>query len=564
MLARMVRAAVSAALGAACLTLAAATGAWGQTPIPSRQEVNPIQRSPAPAARPGEDLLTGVQATQCPLRNSTMSFTLKSVRFEDATGVSTEDLAPSYAGRLGQTLPVAAICDIRDKASEIYFRRGIFAKVEIPPQRIEDGALTLKVIEARIVSVRVVGDAGPSQPLIEAYLEELRGLTPFDLDVAQRYLLLASDVPGVRLSVSLRPAAEGAGAVDLEVSVSRDRFDGVVSAQNFGSEAVGRWGGLARVDFNSFTRFGERTSLVLYSTLGQDEQLVVQVNEELRLGSSGLSGLASLAAARSKPGGVFAPLNLESSSVIGTVGLSYPLIRHRRRGLDVSAGFEWIDQDTEFGGGLPLTEDRLRVLFGRVRGSVASRGWRMPTRLGGGLELRKGLDGLGASDAGSLMLSRLDGVPDAWVARFDGSAQVDFNRRFRGLVKLQGQYAEDPLLSYEELAVGNLTVGRGYDPAVNAGDRGAMASFELRGGPWSLPRSSSVEAFVFYDWARIENLDIGGDDRTLASAGFGLRTRINSGVFLDLVYAHPFDKPLATSPDKPEPRLLVGLSAILF
>ena len=36
--------------------------------------------------------------------------------------------------------------------------------------------------------------AGAATPLVEAYAEKLRGLAPFDLDVAQRYLLLKSRI----------------------------------------------------------------------------------------------------------------------------------------------------------------------------------------------------------------------------------------------------------------------------------------------------------------------------------------------------------------------------------
>ena len=81
--------------------------------------------------------------------------------------------------------------------------------MEIPEQRISGGALVLDVIEAHVVNVRVRGDIGPAQSAVERYVEKLRGMKPFDMRKAQRYLLLASDVPGVRISASLRAAAEG-------------------------------------------------------------------------------------------------------------------------------------------------------------------------------------------------------------------------------------------------------------------------------------------------------------------------------------------------------------------
>ncbi len=97
------------------------------------------------------------------------------------------------------------ICRIRDRAARIIFDNGVLARVEIPEQRIAGGALVLEVIEAQVVNVRVRGDVGPAQAAVERYAEKLRGMKPFDMAKAQRYLLLASDVPGLRVRAAVRP-----------------------------------------------------------------------------------------------------------------------------------------------------------------------------------------------------------------------------------------------------------------------------------------------------------------------------------------------------------------------
>src|SRR5690606_8906014 len=112
----------------------------------------------------------------------------------------------AYAEFLGREEPVSVICAIRDRAARMLFDHGVLARVEIPEQRITGGALTLEVIEAHVVNVRVRGDAGPAQDAIERYAEKLRGMAPFDMAKAQRYLLLASDVPGVRVRAAIRPS----------------------------------------------------------------------------------------------------------------------------------------------------------------------------------------------------------------------------------------------------------------------------------------------------------------------------------------------------------------------
>jgi hemolysin activation/secretion protein len=393
-------------------------------------------------------------------------------------------------------------------------------------------------------------------------------MAPFSLADAQRYLLLANDVPGVEVQAGLRPSAAGRGAVDLEVTVSRDPYDAVVNVQNLGSKAIGRWGGLLRADFNGFTPLGERSSLVLYSTLENNEQHIVQLLEEARFGDDGWLGRGSIAYARTRPGDVLSPLGLESDSWVASLEAVYPLIRKRRQSINLSAGLDYVDQQTDFGGGGTLTDDKLRVVFARAeaigRGALAD----LPVDGTVGLEVRQGLDILGASSPGETTLSRLEGDPQGTVVRADGFGNLLLPHGFGVGAAFQAQWADGPLLSYEQLTVGNLTIGRGYDPSSVAGDRGVAGSLELRYGPWTPPGQRwSVQGYGFFDAARVEDLSRFGENRTVRSVGAGLRfsTRIRErSVSLDVAYADPLDKTSSVADSEPPSRLLVTLTAQLF
>src|SRR5262245_25576315 len=270
----------AALLATVVLVAAGIAPAAGQSPAPSPQELNPAEIAPPPPSASRGDILAPPEPGACPLRTSDLRFVLQAVSFTGAQAVTPQDLAPAYAEFVGREVPVSALCDIRDRALQILFSRGLLARVEIPQQRIMEGRVTFEIIEAYLASVRVTGDVGPAQSKVEDYIEMLRGMRPFNLTRAQRYLLLASDVPGVALSATLRPSDAGRGAVDLEVNVSRDAVSGVLNVQNFGSHETGPYGAIARADLNSFTRFGERTSLVVYSTLDGREQRVVQLDRK--------------------------------------------------------------------------------------------------------------------------------------------------------------------------------------------------------------------------------------------------------------------------------------------
>lgn len=564
----MVAGRATAVFGQTAPPAAAVAGAVAQ---PSPQALNPAQLAPPSAARTrsDDDLLASPEAGPCPLANSSLRFVLRSVEFAGAFKVRMRDLAPAYAAAIGNEIGLAEVCRIRDVAGEILFRQGVLARVEVPEQRIEDGRLKLAVIEAHVVSVQVRGDAGPAQERIESFVEKLRGMRPFDIREAQRYLLLASDVPGVRISAALRPNPEGMGAVDLIVTVSRKPVDALVNVQNLGSQALGRFGGVARVDFNGFTRFGERTSLVVYSTLANQEQQVVELLSEARLGDEGLTAKGSASYGISDPGAQLAPLHLDGRSLVLSGGLYYPLIRLRRTNVNLGGGFDLIDQKTNFKQGGVLSEDHLRVFFAHVD---ADRQWRPVNAflpggdIGGDIDVRRGVNGLGSSAPGEKDLSRIGGRPDGLVVRGDAHLDLALLTKLLGHMSISGQYSETPLLAYEQFAVGDLTVGRGYDPSALTGDEGLGGSIELRAGQfsppaaWKLPNDMNVGVFAFYDIAAVFNHEVGSESRTVRSAGGGFNLRLTSRVGLDVSYAHPFDKTSTFVASAPSSRVLVSLT----
>ncbi|MDG2527910.1 ShlB/FhaC/HecB family hemolysin secretion/activation protein [Caulobacter endophyticus] len=563
--------AVMGASAAACLSAAllAPSPAAAQVALPSRQQLDPANAAPI-AAAPRGDLFKGVQAGPCAFRDSPIKITLKAVDFQGGTttplALSDQALASTYAEFIGREAPLSVACDIRDRVAALYLRRGVLANVVIPEQRIADGRLTLAVVEARIVSVNYHGDAGPAQKQVVRFLDHLRGMAPFDLDVAQRYLLLASDVPGVRIQSALKPSPHGQGAMDLEVAISRDAVDGSVASQNYGSKTVGRDLTLARLDLNGFTPLGERTSILGYGTLSSDEQRVIQVAERFFIGGDGLTADLSGAWGWTKPGDILKPLDLEGESFAGNVRLTYPLVRHRNRNLNIGVGLDWIDQKVEFGGGLAtLTEDHLRVFFLRLDGHYAPASLAAHSvAMTGVFELRQGSNGLGASRYGDLSASRFLGKPKATVMRTEGEIGGRLAGPVIGKLNVLWQHTDDPLLSYEEYGIGNLTIGRGYDPSAAAGDRALAASLELSTVPLPIRGGRAAwRPYAFYDLAELTNLGIGAGKLDLTSAGVGVRAQLTSRVAVDLTWAKPFDSPFGVG-DAPSSRVLVSLSAALF
>lgn len=528
---------------------------------PSRQELNPAGR--AQLAPPTPDLFSKPGEGACPLAENPAPLTVTSVTFRGLTAVPAEKLTPAYADLLNKPGDASDLCKVRDRVADALFDRGLLARVEIPAQTINGGAVTLEVIEAHIVNVTVRGDPGPAAPVLEKYAAKLRGMAPFDVNRVQRYVLLASDVPGLKVKASVRPNLSGErGAVDLDLTVERNPQDLILNVQNQQAKTTGRWGGLARGDLNAWNAYGARTSLVAYRTI-RNEQWVVQGLHEARLDGEGLIVRGALAYGESHPGDVLKPLGLKSRSAVANGELAYPVVRKRRENLTVAGGFDFIDQDTKFPGGATLINDDLRVIYLRADADKTLYLGFRPVVLNASTSLRQGLAGLGATGKGDRLLSRAEAHPGALVASGEASAYLVVSPRLSFRAEVNAQYSDKPLAAYEEYAVGSLTIGRGYDPAYISGDNALAASFEVHAGPYQPRAGWAVSPYAFFDIAHTSDRDRGGVHQTVKSIGVGVQVPVRDRWTLDVGYAQPLDK-RAFDRKKPPGRLLVNLTARFF
>ena len=551
----------------------------GQATGLSREQVNPGGQVENQRRQRAADVFSGPAREACQLSDDPgLAFDFRQGIIEDPARIlSDHDKQSAWGGALGRKITPHELCDIRDRLAERIFRRGVLARVIIPPQTIAGGVVRFRVIAAKIISVRFDGDdIGPAQAKAEAYLNHLRRREKFDLDSAQRWLLLVNDIPGVQANAkivhSTTPGAPPEG-LDLLVTIKRTPIDEFGLISNVNAKSLGPWNAIARVDFNGLTSWGEKTSLIGYTTLGNNRQEVAQIVETAKVGDSGLFGQASFSWGHSRPGDILKQLDLTGNSYVGTVEFDYPLVRLQRETLVLAGGMDFINQTTTFKSGQALSDDALRVVWLRADASTAATDRPvldnlMSTAADMSVEVRKGLDVLGASKAGAQALSRNQGQPDAWVVRGEGHASLKIapdNLKFVPITfsgHFIGQWANAPLLAYEEQAIGNLTIGRGYDPNSASGDRVASGEFLIELGPMAFRRTIRVTPYAFYDLAYVGYLEQGQVDVTLRSLGCGVELRLpydarGHTVRMDLGYAKPLDKPIPSAMEKPHERFLI-------
>lgn len=562
---------LAVAFAGASVTLLAPAAMAQSVPgtLPSREQIEPLR---APILRPGEQVRVRDRTPQpgpCAFATSNLSVDLQRLRFIG----SGDRPIPSVVQNLLADVrpapgpqPLSNLCGLRDAANERLFRAGYIASVQIPPQEITTGEAVLQVTLTRLMDVQLEGSPGPYKGTIDARIAQLKALDPLNRFEAERILLLAGDVPGLDVALVLRPADTQPGEVIGTLSIRYTPWSVMGNVQNHGSRFLGRELGTARAEFFGLTGLSDRTFISASSTFDVDEQQVLQAGHYMS-DSLGRSAGLRFSYAWSRPD--VDPLDLRSRSWIAGLDLSAPLIRSVDRNLNIGGGLELIDQRVRLHGedfSLPVTRDKLRIAFARLGGSLRSPRYDGTDayNLSGSIELRQGLDILSATNrgefSGGYAPSRTQGNPTATVIRggVDGSAG---SGPFSLGVSLQGQWANDPLLSIEEYSVGNYTLGRGYDPAVTSGDRALGMRIEPR---ITLPIRGNVGAqlFAFHDKVRFWNLDdfATEDGRTLSSWGAGARVSLFRRALLEVMYARPSDRGLSTDARRASDRVLISLT----
>lgn len=552
--------------------LAAPAGAQVATGgAPTREEIN---RAPVGAdTRPPSRLTVegGIERAPCPLDDpkfAGVTVTVSQVMFDNLKVVAPEILKSSYESYIGKTVSIATVCEIRDAAATILRRQGYLAAVQVPPQRIENGIIHFDVLMARIVQVQVRGDAGKSERLIAGYLDALKGDEVFNERLAERYLLLARDLPGYDVRLTLRPAGTAPGEVLAEVSVARTPIAIDANIQNYGSRDVGRFGGLLRGEAYDLLGFGDRLTLGFFSTADFKEQQVAQGGYDIRVGREGLTLGARFTYAWTNPSlrdTTGTAIDITSHTLVASLEGSYPFLRTQATNLRGAAGFDFINQDVRLPSNFH-TRDRLRIFYSRIDvdaidrasiGALAGYSAAEPRwRATGSLEVRQGIAGLGASDGCGLATppcdrppSRANGKPDAFEIRVNGQLEYRPLPKITFVLSPRAQYSTKPLFSYEQYSAGNYTVGRGYDPGSLIGDSGAGFQAEIRFGSLVPSTRSSIEfqPYAFYDrswvWRKFDPTNP-MDDRSqqLSSVGGGVRATFGDHARLDVAVAKPLDR----------------------
>jgi len=423
-----------------------------------------------------------------------------------------------------------------------YRDMGWMSYVFLPPQEIERGIVTIKIVEGVLgkIEFEVPQTRNTSKEQIERVFHAL-DLTesPLSLQRLDFANQISNSLSGVQVKTVLIPGSE-VGTVDLAISISDlATFSGVVAVDNSGAASTGsgrvgivaNWRGLAGIGDN----FG--TNLI--SSSGSD---FVRLSYSLPFGD--LGGRFGVGAAKAEyRSSLLGDISLDGSADVFEMEVIYPIFQKYINSMKFSTSFnkKHFDNRNQLSKFMPFessshySQDTITfTLDGWLRDSFGSRGDNFVSvaLTAGALNLKGS-----ANEVSDAKTTKTAGDFNKLRLLFTREQVLSSDLNF--LVTLAAQWANKNLDGSEKFYLGGVEGVRAYPTNEAGGSEGSVLNFELR--RWL---NSHLSMVAFYDWGRVrvnrEN-DFSGaalvNDLSLKGGGLSLVWKEPTGTELKLSWA---------------------------
>lgn len=447
-----------------------------------------------------------------------------------------------------------------DLITGVYRQKGyITSRAYLPPQKIEQGMLEIKVIEGITGDLEIKGNRYFKTALLKEKITLKKG-EPFNYNILRKNCSKINEHPDRTTRTMLMPGKEP-GTTDIVLEV-KDQLPIHIGFDwdNFGSRYIEKDRYRTTLTHNNL--LGWEDILTLQYQLAEADtywltslRYLLPITEDLDLGFF-------VARTKLDLGREYKDLDARGKSRLYSIYLTQSLIEEESIDLSLNLGFDYKDI-FNFQLGDETSRDRLRIAkigldldltdnFGRtlITNEVD---FGIPDVMGGlkekdsseqGTDASKGHGGSRAGSGGEFIKDTLD------LLRLQ---RMPFNSVL--LWKNQFQFSPYILTAAEQFQIGGIVNVRGYPPAEVVGDRGYASTFEWSFPPYLIPKDINVpfskakfyDAFriaALYDWAtaRLKRPSATEEkNKTLRSAGCGIRFNLPENFSLRLDFGWPLD-----------------------
>lgn len=462
--------------------------------------------------------LQGESAPSQQLPSEGERFVLKGIHFNPSEFIETAQLQALASDYVGRSISFEDINELLRKINTIYEEAGqLTARAVVPPQSVENGVLSIVLVEAKIDAV--TWQSAPKSVDEDFYLQRI-AVTPGEtLDSPALIAAISrfnSTSPGPQVSASLAPG-QGFGTTRIDLQAFEPNpLQWSLFANNYGSEGTGReqYGG--SLTWFSPTGVADAFNAVVVATSGSEYGSLRYSRPVNR--RNGVVYVEAGTNNTSIKKGPFAALNIEGESRTYGLGFDQPW---------------WIDNNWTLLGGIAYSRQNSEST---IDGFLLSEVDVDEVILKGQVEYRDG-PWYGRYEQRLRQASvknSVNGESNSYqLVNGLGYISRDIKTDFQLVGRLSWQFATDSenLSSALLYQFGGISSVRGYESGVIASPQGVTLNTEAH---WRF--SEKLQPFIFFDYGRA--MELGTTDVDLMSVGVGLNFNWGRHVSLNLVAAN--------------------------
>ena len=454
-----------------------------------------------------------------------LRFALQQVIWNPSEILTKEQIQAVTATYIGKQVTLKDLREMADKITNLYRDKGYMTcGAVLPPQRIHDGVVEIRLIEGKTGTVNLTGNRYTKT----GYIMNRINLKPGEIantEKLNRDLRWFQGTNDVQLRVVMKPGAEE-GTTDYDIMAFEPQNQSVtLYTDNDGYESSGRW--RAGIFYNMKSVSGHRDSLRAHF-IGSRGTKAWSLGYSVPISRKGMRLELDYSGNKTKVvKGELEPLGVEGKSNSFSVTWRAPF--HVTEKSRHEAGLQYVHQksETELGHGtglvVPWVDDRIQRVIPYVSFTHYGKDSVLYHKHSFVWARRRDIDG--ESDTGKLY--RLSSF---WQKR-------NTNGQF-WQARLDGQFGSgDNLAASDRFFIGGVNSVRGYEEGFIGGSRGISMGLE-----YHIPVDKAKRIFVypFFDWGTVGGY-AAPENNKLMSAGLGIEARYKH-LYGTLTVGFPFKK----------------------
>ena len=453
----------------------------------------PSANTPSPPAAAAKPQAAPASEPTAQSADNSDEFRFKQFRFQGNTVYSDKTLQKLLRDKVATVKTLPDIQRAAETVAALYQEDGVLARVDLLPQDLTDGVVTITITEGRFAGARMETAESPKLPadfLVKLVENAQPKNAPVKLSQMDKATMLLNEVPGVQASVRLSTGQDEGETIALVQVQDKRPWDGQITLDNTGSISTGAY------------RFSSQYSR--YGLLGRGDVSNIQYLHSAGLDYARLGYSEPLGHGGARWGGntewtkynvvdpTYDALDLHGPATTLNGFVSQPLVRHRQFSSDLvlSGDHKKYTNYSKFS----TTKYQLDSLSASVQANSQD-SW-----MGGGensanLQVTRGL-----VDYEIDKTDGTEGLFTKWRLSVNRKQKMDATQML--LLSYQRQRASRNLDSSEKFGIGGSGAVRAYASGEASGTQASLFSIELqRDFAWN---KQAYKFTTFYDVGEVE------------------------------------------------------------